>query len=129
VSLRHWSAVIAGGGGGSQVRVVGVVGGVVAGGHRREVGEGGGVKTWLGLLLWLMEQRGCPNLPLSHWVGELDVDDLKFPSDARNSCNHYTTAPIDSNSCVHELASPRRLALANVTRTQATMKKQQSRYY
>jgi hypothetical protein len=104
VSLHHQLAVIAGGGGASQVRVVGVVGGVVAGGHRREVGEGGrggGVGTWSGLLLWVMEQRGCPDLPLSRWVEELDVDDSKFPSDTRNSCNHYTTALIVTNSCVH----------------------------
>jgi hypothetical protein len=67
----------------------------------------------------LIEQRGCPDLPISRWVGELDVDDLKFSGDARNSRNHYTTVLMVTNSCVHELASPRRLALANATRTQA----------
>ena len=45
--------------------------------------------------------------------GDHDVDDPKFPGDARNSRNHYTTALMVTNSCTHELASPRRLALAN----------------
>jgi hypothetical protein len=73
--------------------------------------------------------KGCLNLPISHWVGELDVDDPKFPGDARNSCNNYTMALMVTNSCVHKLASTRRLALANAMRTQARMKKQQSKYY
>jgi hypothetical protein len=77
----------------------------------------------------LMEQRGCPNLSISRWVGELDVDDSKFPGDAINSRNHYTTAPMVTNLCVHELASERRLALPNAMRTQARTKKQQSEYY
>jgi hypothetical protein len=77
----------------------------------------------------VIEQRGCPDLLISHLVGELNIDDLKFFGDARNSHNHYTTAPMVTNSCVHELASPRRLALANAMRTQARMKKQQSNYY
>jgi hypothetical protein len=76
-----------------------------------------------------LHQRGCPDLPISHWVGELDVDDPKFPGDARNSRNHYTTAPMVTNSCVHELALLRRLALANAMRTQARTKNQQSEYY
>jgi hypothetical protein len=76
----------------------------------------------------LIEQRGCLDLSMSHWVRELDVDDLKFLGDARNSRNHYTTTPMISNSCVHELASSRRLALANATRIQARMKNQQSGY-
>jgi hypothetical protein len=61
--------------------------------------------------------KGCPDLLISHWVGELDVDDSKFPGDARNSRNHYTTALMVTNLSVHKLASPRRLALANATRT------------
>jgi hypothetical protein len=77
----------------------------------------------------VIEQKGRPDLPISHWAGELDVDDLKFPSDARNSLNHYTTTPMVTNSCLHESASPRRLALANAMRTQARTRKQQSENY
>jgi hypothetical protein len=77
----------------------------------------------------LIEQRGHPDLPISHWGGELDIDDLKFPDDARNSRNLYTTALMVTNSCFHEMFSPRGLALANATRTQARTKKQQSENY
>jgi hypothetical protein len=82
-----------------------------------------------GIQWCLIEQRGCPDLLISRWVGELDVDDPKFPDDAKISRNHYTMAPMVTNSCVHELASPRRLALTNAMRTQARTKKQQSEYY
>jgi hypothetical protein len=77
----------------------------------------------------VIEQRGHPDLPISHWGGELDVDDPKFPGDARNSRNHYTMAPMVTNSCFHESATPRRLAPADAMRTRARMKKQQSEYY
>jgi hypothetical protein len=77
----------------------------------------------------VIDERGCPDLPISRWVGELDVDDPKIPGDARNSHNHYTMTPMVTNLCVHELASPRRLALVNAMRTQARTKKQQSVYY
>jgi hypothetical protein len=73
--------------------------------------------------------RGRPNLPISCWGGELDIDDLKFPGDARNSRNHYTTALMVTKSGFHESALSRRLALADVMRTQARMKKHQSKYY
>jgi hypothetical protein len=73
--------------------------------------------------------KGVSDLPMHHSVGALDVDDLKFLSDARNFRNHYTTALMVTNSCVHKSALPRRLAHANATRTQARMKKQQSEYY
>ena len=53
----------------------------------------------------------------------LDVDDPKIPGDARISRNHYTTAPLVTNPCCHELASPRRLALVDATRTQERTKK------
>jgi hypothetical protein len=77
----------------------------------------------------VIDQRGCPDLLISHWVGELDVDDPKFPGDAKSSHNHCIKAPLLINSCVYELALPRRLALAHEMRTQARMKKQQSGYY
>jgi hypothetical protein len=39
----------------------------------------------------MIDQKGCPGLPISCWVGELDIDDPKFSGDVRNSHNHYTT--------------------------------------
>jgi hypothetical protein len=77
----------------------------------------------------VIEQRGGADPPISHWGGELDVDDPKFPGDARNSRNQYTTAPMVTNPCFHESASPRRLALLDATRTRARTTKQQSEYY
>jgi hypothetical protein len=65
----------------------------------------------------VIEQRGRLNLPISRWGGELDVDDPKFPGDARNSRNHYNTVPMVTNSCFHESVSPRRLALADAMTT------------
>jgi hypothetical protein len=73
--------------------------------------------------------KGCLDLLISRWGEELNVDDPKFPGDARNSHNHYTMAPMITNSCFHESASPRRLARANAMRTQARTKKQQSENY
>jgi hypothetical protein len=65
----------------------------------------------------VMEQRGRPDLPISHWGGELDIDDPKFPINSRNSHNHYTTAQMVTNLCFHESASPKRLAPADAMRT------------
>jgi hypothetical protein len=36
----------------------------------------------------VIEQWGHPNLPISHWIGELNVDDPKISGDARNSHNY-----------------------------------------
>jgi hypothetical protein len=55
-------------------------------------------------LLILIEQRARLDLPISRWGGELNVDDPKFPGDARNSHNQYTTDPMVTDSCFHELA-------------------------
>jgi hypothetical protein len=74
----------------------------------------------------MIDQKGCPDLLISCWVGELDIDDPKFSGDVRNSHNHYTTTLMLP---VHELASSRSLALAKEMITQARMKKQQSGYY
>jgi hypothetical protein len=59
----------------------------------------------------------------------LDVDDPKFPGDARNSHNNYTTALIVTNSSFHESGSPIGLALVDATTTRARTKKKQSEYF
>jgi hypothetical protein len=59
--------------------------------------------------------------------GDLGVDDEGSQQRRFEPCSHYTTAPLVTNSCAHELASPRRLCPCKGIENTSKNRKEQSR--
>ncbi len=58
--------------------------------------------------------------------GDLDVDDEDSEQHKFELCSHYTTAPLVTNPCTHELASPRRLCPCKQIENTSKNRKEQS---